>query len=80
MRLIARWVTMLVAVAAGLLAVVAGIAWRETAGLPYNTEGRYFDGVTVTFDWEPQFWAVIGCTAVVITAGAGFGWWKLRQR
>jgi hypothetical protein len=80
MRVIARWVTALVAVIAGLIALFAVNAWRQTAWLPYNTEGRYFDGVTVTFGWEPQLWALIGCTAVAITAGAGFALWKLRQR
>lgn len=73
---------MLVAVAAGLVAIFAFNAWIRTAWLPYNSEGRYFDAAAsvVYTDAEPQFWAVVGCAAVALGTGAGFLRWKMRRR
>lgn len=72
----------LVATAAGLFALFAAIAWNQTAWLPYNSEGRWFDAsAEVVFtDAEPAFWAVMGCTASVVALGAGLVRWKLRRR
>lgn len=82
MRTLGHWVTVLVTIVAGGVAAFALNAWIQTAWLPYNTEGRYFDaaGGIVHTDAEPQFWAVVGCAAVVLACSAGFLRWKLRRR
>jgi hypothetical protein len=82
MRTVGRWATMLTALCATVVALFALNAWWRTAGLPYNTEGRYFDAEAsgVYTDAEPQFWGVLACTALALGAGAAFLRWKLRRR
>jgi hypothetical protein len=81
MRALGLWTMSAVAVLAGVVALLALNAWRMTAWLPYNTEGRYFDAEAgvVTTDVEPQFWAILGCGAVALAVGAGFVAWRLRR-
>jgi len=82
MRALGRWTTIAVAVLAGVVALFALTAWTQTAWLPYNSEGRYFDAeaTVVHTDAEPQFWAAVGCSAVALSAGAGFVAWRLRRQ
>ncbi|HVI93503.1 MAG TPA: hypothetical protein VM753_05825 [Anaeromyxobacter sp.] len=79
---IGRWMANLVAVVAGLIALFAINAWRQTAWLPYNTEGRYFDAETsiVYTDAEPLSWAMVGFAALALGVGASVVGWKLRRR
>ena len=80
LRALVRWTTATVALLAGLLALFALTAWWHTAGLAYNTEGRFFDAeeTVVHTDAEPPFWAVMGCGAVVLGTGAGLLGWRVR--
>lgn len=81
-RAVARWLAILVAILAGAVGALALRAWIDTAWLPYNSEGRYFDAEAevVYTDDEPEFWGVLAFSAVVIGGGAGFLAWKLRRR
>lgn len=82
MRSLGRWATMTLAALAGVVALFALTAWTQTAWLPYNSEGRYFDAeaTVVHTDAEPQFWAAVGCSAVGLSSVAGLVAWRLRRR
>ncbi len=71
---------MLVAVLTAPVTLFAIYVWIEEARLPYNSEGRYFDGVVVYHVEDVDVLAAIACAAVVLTGGAGFLSWRLRRR
>lgn len=82
MRTIGRWLATFVVVMAGCVAILALFLWTQTAWLPYNTEGRYFDPeeeIAYT-DAEPQFFALAGWAALVLGGAAVFLKRKLRRR
>ncbi len=80
-RSAARWTALLVALAAGAVFLFALIAWLRTAFLPYNSEGRSFDGVAaVYYDFEPQYFAIVGVVSGALGAAAVVARRKLRRR
>ncbi len=79
-RSVARWTALLVALAASAVFLFALIAWLRTAFLPYNSEGRYFDGdATVYYDSEPLFFEILGVVSGAIGAAAVVVRRKLRR-
>lgn len=56
------------AIAAGVL---FGVLYVRLARLPYNSEGRYFDGVVVTHESAPVAFGVL-CVVSFVIAGLVF--------
>lgn len=74
-------------IASGVLALLFGIsaalvcAYAFTkAGMPYNEEGNYFDGVTVHHAGSEYVYGVVGLLFGVFALVAGLGAYRLFKR
>lgn len=77
----------ILATASGLLALLLGIsaallcAYAFTkAGMPYNEQGSYFDGVTVHHAGSEYVYGVLGLSFGVFALVAGIGAFRLFKR
>ena len=77
----------ILATASGLLALLLGIsaallcAYAFTkAGMPYNEQGSYFDGVTVHHAGSEYVYGVLGLSFGVFALVAGLGAYRLFKR
>ncbi|MAG67831.1 MAG: hypothetical protein CMK74_18520 [Pseudomonadales bacterium] len=75
------------AIASGVLALLLGFAAAllcayafNKAGMPYNDEGSYFDGVTVHHAGSEYVYGVLGLSFGVFALVAGVGAYRLFKR